>query len=63
MTHPAIINSEVLKELTGISQEAALRRALEKQGIKLFEGKKGPWTTVGLIELAGKPKQDDKDII
>ena len=52
----AALKTEALRELTGYTRDADIRRCLEKQGIVFFEGKDGPWTTEALIELAGRVK-------
>lgn len=51
-----ILKAEQLRELTGFSRDADVRRCLESQGIVVFDSKAGPWTTQHLIELAAKVK-------
>ena len=52
----SIIKAEVLRDLLGYPRDADVRRCLERQGIAVFESKAGPWTTLDLIEFAGKVK-------
>lgn len=44
---------EDLQELTGYTRPADIERCLKKQGIGVFWGRKGPWTTMALINAAG----------
>lgn len=37
----------------GYSRAADVRRCLTRDGIKFFEGRDGPWTTMDLINAAG----------
>lgn len=50
-----------LQRLTGYTRIADVRRTLENQGVRVFEGKDGIWTTVQLINAAGglAPAGDD----
>jgi hypothetical protein len=52
----AILKAQELREITGLSRDADIRRLLEGQGIACFDGKNGIWTTYELIQLAGKVK-------
>lgn len=51
-----ILKAEQLREITGFTRDADVRRCLETQGVAVFDSKAGPWTTLDLIELAGKIK-------
>lgn len=42
-----------LQRLTGYTRMADVRRTLENQGVRVFEGKEGIWTTIQLINAAG----------
>jgi hypothetical protein len=42
-----------LLNATGYQRPADVERCLEKQGIRFFWGKDGPWTTMDLINAAG----------
>ena len=58
--HHAILKTEDLQQATGYKQIADVEKCLTKQGIRFFNGKEGPWTTLGLVEAAGglKPAQE-----
>lgn len=49
----SLIETRDLLTLTGYQKPADAARCLRKQGIKIFEGKDGPWTTLALINAAG----------
>ena len=51
-----ILNADELRVLLGVERDADIRRRLEREGIACFPGKEGPWTTLDLINLAGKRK-------
>lgn len=53
MTHPSILTCEDLREITGYQRSADIERCLVEQGIKVFRGRLGPWTTIDLINYAG----------
>lgn len=42
-----------LKRITGYRRRADVERTLQQQGIRLFRGRAGPWTTVDLVNQAG----------
>ena len=48
-----VLTFEDLKRITGYARRADVERALHEQGIRLFRGRTGPWTTVELINQAG----------
>ena len=48
-----IVNLEKLKASTGFKRDSDISKCLKKQGIQCFSGRKGTWTTIGLIEKAG----------
>lgn len=48
-----IVNLDSLKSITGLKRDADVSKCLKKQGIQCFSGRKGTWTTIGLIEKAG----------
>ncbi len=50
---PRVLNFEDLKRITGYARRADVERALVEQGVRLFRGRLGPWTTVELINQAG----------
>jgi len=48
-----ILTFEDLKRITGYGRRADVERTLHEQGIRVFRGRAGPWTTVDLINQAG----------
>ncbi|AUF99774.1 hypothetical protein CXQ81_03925 [Pseudomonas sp. 09C 129] len=48
-----VLTFEDLKRITGYVRRADVERTLHDQGIRLFRGRTGPWTTVELINQAG----------
>ncbi|KAF1072664.1 MAG: hypothetical protein GAK45_00099 [Pseudomonas citronellolis] len=50
---PHVLTFEDLKRITGYARRADVERALVEQGVRLFRGRLGPWTTVELINQAG----------
>lgn len=40
------LNFEDLKKITGYTRQGDVERCLKDQGIKVFWGKSGPWTTL-----------------
>ncbi|WP_397457750.1 hypothetical protein AB3464_18140 [Pseudomonas asplenii] len=53
---------EELQRITGYTRRADVEKALRGEGIRIFYGRKGPWTTVDLVNQAGglKPVDEDK---
>ena len=51
-----IVDTKKLLEVTGYESRGDMKNNLLKQGIVCFEGKDGPWTTLGLINMAGMQK-------
>lgn len=51
---PGVLKRHDLSRITGFARDADIRRCLENQGVVVFDGKNGIWTTSALIELAGK---------
>lgn len=56
-----IIDFDQLKSITGFKRDADIQKCLNAQGIKCFTGRKGVWTTIGLIESAGVISANDDD--
>ena len=57
-----------LQRVTGYSRRSDVERALRSQGIRMFVGRKGPWTTLDLINQAGgltpvEPESYGADIV
>lgn len=51
-----IVDADELRACTNIQQNAALERYLRKHGIPYFPSAAGPWTTVQLLNEAGRAK-------
>lgn len=49
----SVLTFEDLKRITGYERRSDVERTLHAQGIRLFRGRTGPWTTVDLINQAG----------
>lgn len=49
----SILESADLLAITGYEKPADAARCLRRQGVRVFEGKKGIWTTVELVNAAG----------
>lgn len=58
MNEPAtgVLTFKDLQRITGYNRRADVEKALLGQGIKLFRGRIGPWTTLDLINQAGGVK-------
>lgn len=48
-----VITCPELMAITGYQRPADVARCLREQGIHVFNGKAGPWTTLDLINRAG----------
>lgn len=53
MSADKVLEFEDLQRVTGYTRRADVERAMNSQGIKVFQGKKGPWTTIDLVNQAG----------
>lgn len=49
----SLITCQELMAITGYQRPADVARCLREQGIHVFNGKTGPWTTLDLINRAG----------
>lgn len=49
----SILETADLLAITGYARAGDAARCLRSQGIHVFEGKDGPWTTVELMNAAG----------
>lgn len=58
----SVLTFEDLKRITGYGRRADVERTLHEQGIRVFRGRTGPWTTVDLINQAGglRPATQEK---
>jgi len=61
MSAARVLEFEDLQRVTGYSRRADVEKALRSQGIRIFSGRKGPWTTVDLINQAGGLKPVDTE--
>lgn len=52
-TISSVLTFDDLKRITGYTRRADVERTLREQGIRLFRGRNGPWTTVELVNQAG----------
>jgi hypothetical protein len=50
--NPNIIQACQLRQLSGKHTSSAVRRWASERGIRVLEGKEGPWTTVDAINFA-----------
>ncbi|MDU9416204.1 hypothetical protein [Pseudomonas sp. zfem005] len=57
MSNAQILEFEDLQRITGYSRRSDVERTMRAQGIKLFLGRKGPWTTIDLVNSAGGIQQ------
>lgn len=59
---PGVLTFEDLQHITGYQRRSDVERCLVEQGVKIFRGRSGPWTTLDLINKAGgiKPEADNK---
>lgn len=44
-----VLTFEDLQRITGYQRRSDVERSLINQGIRMFRGRTGPWTTLGLI--------------
>lgn len=52
-----VLSFQDLQRITGYQRRADVERTLIQQGIRLFRGRTGPWTTIDLINRAGGIEQ------
>jgi hypothetical protein len=56
-----VLTFKDLQQLTGYSRRSDVEKTLHEQGIRLFRGRTGPWTTVELINQAGGLKVGNQE--
>ncbi|MBY5985753.1 DUF4224 domain-containing protein [Halomonas sp. DP5Y7-2] len=61
MSHQAVLSCEDLKQITGYQRPGDVARCLREQGVRVFNGRSGPWTTIDLINQAGGFVQQAND--
>jgi hypothetical protein len=57
-----ILTFQDLQHITGYQRRSDVERSLIDQGVRLFRGRTGPWTTLDLINHAGgvKPASSER---
>lgn len=65
---PGILTFQDLQHITGYMRRSDVERSLSNQGVRLFSGRHGPWTTIDLVNQAGgleagKPEHYDVGIL
>ncbi|WP_095156094.1 DUF4224 domain-containing protein [Pseudomonas sp. Irchel 3E13] len=63
-----VLSFEDLQRITGYQRRSDVERTLVQQGIRMFRGRTGPWTTIDLINRAagiapGHSERYDADIL
>lgn len=61
MSAAKVLEFEELQRITGYTRRADVERALRGEGIRIFLGRKGPWTTVDLVNQAGGLRAVEQD--
>lgn len=61
MSVAKVIEFEELQRITGYTRRSDVEKVLRSEGIKVFLGRKGPWTTIDLVNHAGGIKPLDQD--
>ncbi|WFF40428.1 DUF4224 domain-containing protein [Salinicola endophyticus] len=57
-----VLSCDDLRAITGYQRPADIERCLSEQGIRVFRGRLGPWTTLDLVNQAGglRPANNDE---
>lgn len=50
--NPSIVGADELRQRSGKHNASAIRRWASQQGIRVFDGKDGPWTTLEALNKA-----------
>lgn len=61
MSAAKVLEFEELQRITGYTRRADVEKTLRAQGIRIFIGRKGPWTTIDLVNQAGGLREADND--
>ncbi|ROZ80931.1 DUF4224 domain-containing protein [Pseudomonas neustonica] len=61
MSAAKVLEFEELQRITGYTRRADVEKTLRAQGIRIFAGRKGPWTTIDLVNQAGGLRVADND--
>lgn len=64
----SVLIFEDLQRITGYQRRSDVERSLIEQGIRLFRGRTGPWTTLDLVNQAAgfspaTPERYDAEIL
>lgn len=59
---PGVLTFQDLQQVTGYQRRSDVERCLIGQGVRIFRGRSGPWTTIDLINQAGGIKPDSDDM-
>jgi hypothetical protein len=51
-THPAAVEPQALRALTGYRSPAAVERWCQRHGVRYFPSRNGPWTTIAALNAA-----------
>lgn len=52
-TTSGVLTFQDLQRVTGYQRRSDVERCLVDQGVRIFRGRTGPWTTIALINRAG----------
>jgi hypothetical protein len=53
--HDGVVTAAQLRAIMGMTVGKAIARRLERQGVRVFWGKDGPWTTLAALQAASAP--------
>lgn len=53
MASEKILDCDDIRAITGYQRPADAARCLRSQGVVVFDSRRGPWTTIDLINQAG----------
>lgn len=56
-----ILTFQDLQSITGYNRRADVERILLGEGVRIFRGRTGPWTTLELINQAGGVKSASQE--
>lgn len=59
---PGVLTFQDLQQVTGYQRRSDVERCLIEQGVRIFRGRSGPWTTIDLINQAGGIKPGSVEV-
>lgn len=59
---PGVLTFQDLQHVTGYQRRSDVERSLIDQGVRIFRGRCGPWTTIDLINQAGGIKPGSVEV-